>query len=102
MDEGSPLLRILRGRRTAVAKGSQGKKGSSARRSRTGRRKENTIMRYFRQTWAELKKVRWPTRRELTNLSLIVLAVTVAMSVFLGVADRLSSLLFGFLIGLTG
>jgi len=102
MDKESPLLKLVRGRRTAVTKGSQGKKGTSGRRARSGRRKENAIVRYFRQTWAELKKVRWPTRRELTNLSLIVLSVTVAMSVFLGVADRLSSLLFGFLISLTG
>jgi preprotein translocase subunit SecE len=102
MDKESPLLKLVRGRRTAVTKGSQRKKGTSGRRARGGRRKENAIVRYFRQTWAELKKVRWPTRRELTNLSLIVLSVTVAMSIFLGVADRLSSLLFGFLISLTG
>jgi preprotein translocase subunit SecE len=85
-----------------VTKGSRRKKSASGRRARTGRRRENAVVRYFRQTWAELRKVRWPTRRELTNLSLIVLSVTVAMAVFLGVADRLSSLLFGFLIGLTG
>jgi preprotein translocase subunit SecE len=75
------------------------KQGKNAKR---GRRKENAVVRYFRQTFAELKKVRWPTRREATNLSLIVLAVTVAMSAFLGIMDRLSDLLFSFLIGLTG
>ena len=78
------------------------KRTRGAQRTRSGRRKENAILRYFRQTYAELKKVRWPTRRELTNLSLIVLSVTVAMSAFLGVVDWLSSLLFGFLIELTG
>jgi preprotein translocase subunit SecE len=35
-------------------------------------------------------------------LSLIVLSVTAAMSAFLGIVDWLSSLLFGFLIELTG
>ena len=54
-------------------------------------------MRYFRQTWAELKKVHWPTRREATNLTVIVLAVTVAMSAFLGVVDWLSALFFSLL-----
>jgi preprotein translocase subunit SecE len=84
-----------------VTKASQSKT-RSARRSRSGRRKENALLRYFRQTYAELKKVRWPTRHELTNLSLIVLAVTAAMSGFLSIVDWLSSLLFGFLIELTG
>jgi preprotein translocase subunit SecE len=85
-----------------VTKASQSKRTRRARRTRDGRRKENAVLRYFRQTYAELKKVRWPARRELTNLSLIVLSVTVAMSAFLGVVDWLSSLLFGFLIELTG
>jgi preprotein translocase subunit SecE len=62
-------------------------------------RQENAIVRYFRQTWAELHKVHWPTRQEATNLTLIVLAVTVAMSAFLGVADWLSALFFSLLIG---
>ena len=85
-----------------MTKASQSKRTRRARRTRDGRRKENAVLRYFRQTYAELKKVRWPARRELTNLSLIVLSVTVAMSAFLGVVDWLSSLLFGFLIELTG
>lgn len=85
-----------------MAKATQSNKTRTARRTRSGRRKENAILRYFRQTYAELKKVRWPARRELTNLSLIVLSVTAAMSAFLGIVDWLSSLLFGFLIELTG
>jgi preprotein translocase subunit SecE len=78
------------------------KKQKGTRRTKSGRRKENAVVRYFRQTWAELKKVRWPTRREAANLSLIVLAVTAAMSAFLGVVDRLSDLLFSFLIDVAG
>jgi preprotein translocase SecE subunit len=34
-----------------------------------------------------LKKVRWPTRQEAQNLTLIVLAVTVAMAIILGLMD---------------
>ncbi len=48
---------------------------------------ENAIARYFRETWAELKKVRWPTRQEAQNLTLIVLAVTVGMAAILGLLD---------------
>ena len=85
----------------ADRKGSRGK-SKSTRRDKSGRRKENAIVRYFRQTWAELKKVRWPSRREALNLTLIVLSTTVAMSAFLGVVDRLSDLLFSFLIDISG
>ncbi len=45
------------------------------------------IIRYFRETWAELKKVRWPTRQEAQNLTLIVLGVTVGMAALLGMMD---------------
>ena len=68
--------------------------------SKAKRRKENVVVRYLRETWAELKRVSWPTRQEATRLTLIVLATTVAMSAFLGVADLLSTQLFSFLIGL--
>jgi preprotein translocase subunit SecE len=89
----------------AAGKKASDKKSSS--RSKTGkkgksRRQENAIVRYFRQTWAELKKVQWPTRSEATNLSLIVLATTVAMSAFLGLVDYLSALLFSWLANLSG
>jgi preprotein translocase subunit SecE len=72
------------------------KRRASSKKGR--RRQENAIVRYFRATWAELKKVQWPSRSEATNLTLIVLATTVAMSAFLGIVDWLSSLLFGFLV----
>ena len=49
--------------------------------------KDNVITRYLRETWAELKKVRWPSREEAQNLTMIVLAVTVSMSIILGLMD---------------
>ena len=49
--------------------------------------KDNVVTRYFRETWAELKKVRWPTRQEAQNLTLIVLGVTVGMALILGLLD---------------
>ena len=81
-------------------KSGSGSKGT--RRPKGGRRQENRLVRYFRQTWAEVRKVHWPTRREATNLSIIVLTVTVAMSVFLGLVDWLSALFFSFLFDLAG
>ena len=45
------------------------------------------VREYFRDTMGELRKVHWPTRQEVRNLSIIVLAVTVAMSMLLGLFD---------------
>lgn len=86
------------------AKGGQGKPSKPRTSPKPGarRRQEHAIVRYFRQTWAELHKVQWPTRSEATNLTLIVLAVTVAMSAFLGVVDWLSALFFTLLIDISG
>ena len=39
------------------------------------------------KTFGELRKVHWPTRLEVRNLSIIVLAVTVGMSLILGFFD---------------
>ena len=64
------------------------------------RKKPNAIVRFFRETVAELKKVNWPTRKEATQLTVIVLLVVIAMSTLLGVLDYLFSRLFGFIVGL--
>lgn len=46
-----------------------------------------SVREYFRDTFGELRKVKWPTRLDTRNLTTIVLAVTVAMSVVLGAFD---------------
>lgn len=45
------------------------------------------VIEYFKDTRGELRKVSWPTRKQATNLTLIVLAVTVIMALFLGSLD---------------
>lgn len=61
-------------------------------------RRENRVVRYFRETRSELRKVIWPTRQEAMNLTLVVIAVTVAMSALLGLVDYLFSQLFGLIV----
>jgi preprotein translocase subunit SecE len=61
-------------------------------------KKENPIIKYLKETRAELRKVSWPAREEALNLTAIVMAVTVAMAVFLGVADYIFSKLFSLII----
>jgi preprotein translocase subunit SecE len=54
-------------------------------------RKENAVIRYLRDTMAELRRVRWPTLDEAWHLTKIVLLVTVAMALLLSVLDFLFS-----------
>lgn len=54
---------------------------------------ENRIVRYVRDTRAELSKVTWPTREEGTRLTVVVLIVTFAASLFLFSFDSLFSYL---------
>jgi preprotein translocase subunit SecE len=61
-------------------------------------KKENAVTRYFKETRAELRKVNWPTRQQATNLTLIVLAVTVFMAILLGAIDYLFAQLFSLII----
>ena len=44
-------------------------------------------MTFLQEVWAELKKVYWPSRKEVTAATLVVLAVIVVISFFLGVID---------------
>ncbi len=45
------------------------------------------IGRSFKDMYHELKKVTWPTKRELLNYSLVVLAFMVIMGVIIGLID---------------
>jgi preprotein translocase subunit SecE len=64
------------------------------------KRRSNFIVRFFRETVAELRKVNWPSRQDATQLTVIVLIVIVFMSTLLAVMDYLFSRFFGFIITL--
>jgi preprotein translocase subunit SecE len=57
-------------------------------------KKENRIVRYFKQTRAELRKVTWPSREEAIRLTAIVLGMTIVMAAFLGLVDYIFARLF--------
>ena len=61
-------------------------------------KKENVIIRYFKETRAELRKVNWPTRQEALNLTLIVVAFTIFMAALLGIMDYIFAWIFGLII----
>lgn len=61
---------------------------------------DNAIVRYLRETRAELSKVSWPSRQEALNLTIIVLITVVVSSLVLGGFDYLFAQLFSLIIGL--
>ena len=63
------------------------------------RKKKNAIQRYFSETIGELRKVTWPTRKEATNLTIVVIIVTLTMSILLGFLDFIYTKLFAFILG---
>jgi preprotein translocase subunit SecE len=60
----------------------------------------NALVRFYRETVGELKKVVWPTREEALRLTWIVLVVITIMAILLGAFDYLFEQLFRFLISL--
>jgi preprotein translocase subunit SecE len=62
-------------------------------------KKDNFIIKYFKETRAELRKVTWPTRQEALNLTLIVVGFTIFMAALLGIIDYIFAWVFGLIIG---
>ena len=46
-----------------------------------------TPVTFLRETYDELKKVVWPTRNEIINLTLAVIAISVLVGVYIGAID---------------
>ena len=47
----------------------------------------------FKNTAAELKKVAWPSKKDLVNYSIVVIGFVVALAVIVGLLDTASSFL---------
>jgi preprotein translocase subunit SecE len=54
---------------------------------------ENALVRYFRDTRAEISKVTWPTREEGMRLTWVVTIVTIIAAIVLFGIDSLFSLI---------
>lgn len=63
-------------------------------------RKENRLIRYLKEVRAEVRRVTWPSRRVARNLTIIVISVTAATSVAMGVIDWVFQRLIALVIGL--
>ena len=45
------------------------------------------IRRYFDEVWSELRKVSWPTREQVRNLTVLVFAISLAVGVYITALD---------------
>ena len=45
------------------------------------------LRRYFQESWSELKKVSWPTRTQVRNLTVLVFAISAAVGLYIAVWD---------------
>lgn len=50
-------------------------------------KRSGTRFRFIRETIAELKKVTWLTRREIVYLTTLVLIISIAVGIILGIID---------------
>ncbi len=60
----------------------------------------NPVVKYFRETRGELRKVTWPTREDALRLTRIVILTSLGFAVFLGALDFVFSQVVNFLVGL--
>lgn len=51
------------------------------------KKKGNKIVRFFKEVKSELKKVVWPTKKQIINNTLIVFAAVAVIGVFIWVLD---------------
>jgi preprotein translocase subunit SecE len=54
------------------------------------------IRRFFEEAWSELKKVTWPTREQVTRLTVLVFVVSAAVGAYIAVFDILFVQVVGF------
>ncbi|MFP5343220.1 MAG: preprotein translocase subunit SecE [Candidatus Limnocylindria bacterium] len=58
------------------------------------------IRRYFDEVWSELKKVSWPTRDQVRNLTVLVFAISFVVGLYITVLDAILQGVLGFVANL--
>jgi preprotein translocase subunit SecE len=57
------------------------------------------IIKFFKEVRAEMNKVTWPTKNELIGSTIVTVVVTLIVSVFIGIVDRLLTLATRYIFG---
>ncbi len=53
------------------------------------------LRRYFDEVWSELRKVSWPTREQVRNLTVLVFAISFVVGLYITVLDQVFQGLLG-------
>ena len=53
---------------------------------------------FVKESWNELKNVTWPTRAEITRLTISVIVISVLVGIFLGIIDLILTRTLGVII----
>lgn len=64
--------------------------------------KNNNLIKYFIDSYQELKKVTWPTRKQLIRDTAIVIISAAAVTAFIGLVDLGMSQLIQYVISIKG
>jgi preprotein translocase subunit SecE len=67
-------------------------------RSASREQRDNAVVRIYRETRTELRKVVWPTREETIRLTLVVLAISSIIGVILFTGDSFFLVLYNLLV----
>ena len=57
------------------------------------------IRRYFDEVWSELRKVSWPTREHVRNLTVLVFAISFVVGIYISFWDIVFQGIIGLLAG---
>jgi preprotein translocase SecE subunit len=58
------------------------------------------LRQFTKESWSELKKVTWPSRIQVRNLTILVFVISFVVGVYITVADSLFNVVVQFLAGL--
>lgn len=82
----------------AIALGGRGGEGAAARPSGAPLRGGNKAIGFLRASWAELQRVQWPDRRQVTQATAVVIGFVAIAGVYLGVADTVAKEIVEFIL----
>jgi preprotein translocase subunit SecE len=58
----------------------------------------NKVTEYLKNVRSEMAKVSWPTRKEVTSATVLVVFLSITVSLFVFVCDKVLNLVLGFLL----
>jgi len=58
------------------------------------------IRQFIKESWSELKKVSWPNRQQVRNLTVLVFVISFVVGLYITVADTFFDIVIRFVSGL--